>query len=551
MTRLILAGSLLLAAGCPGPAPSAPPEPVPPAPDPPREVTLIPVEAVVQYEQLWPPAGFDPSGRVAVGRRCGAWRDDVYVGRISEERCAAWTRPEADEPSDGRRQPIVLEPETSTNEFLSWIEAPRSQFIAIMHEAGDEGSMGTVEFEVSEIGEVDRRWSRRYSAEPGKGGRRPKGGTMEEDTLERQPAEMITLGMRDDVLEVEWRQCFHGAMQLARPGENGERWVERGWCEPHGRSMKGCELLDLAPSRGYALSMCGKGALTLVGPGGERVDLGTVVSRADEDSLEWSWGRDWLVTIDRSNGVVWRSLEQPASGRTLGPSEAWVPTILGPDLDRIVLRDGEGLQVFDAISGQSRARVATTLGPAIGAALSPSGERLAVTDGVMVEARSLSDDTPLATWDAAGSPYLAWRQDERVVFSGPDILGPTLAWDLERGAVPDALPERGAAFPLDPSWRWRLLDRHRVRRVIDGLALSFDASGVLLDDGRFEGSPEGLGDLMYRVGEDRAYSPMLAPEAMRPVMEVEGLRATFFAGRPIATDPITVTESQRDALLGR
>jgi hypothetical protein len=248
--------------------------------------------------------------------------------------------------------------------------------------------------------------------------------------------------------------------------------------------------------------------------------------------------------------VVLRSLSAPTKTTRLGPASSWVPTTLAPQLDRIVLHHEGLVRLLDA-TGRELVSTSTSLGSVAHAALSPSQRWLALTDGAQIEVLHLDGSGGggrVSTWPAEGTGYLAWRQDERIVFSGPDPEGPTEAWVPGEGiSRADALPEyeRGS---LDSAWRWSLRSSNRVRRMVDGQEIWFDEAGVLLDDGRFEGTPTALDGLIFRLGDDALGSPMIPPGMMRTVLERDGLSEDFFAGRAVDGQPLRVTDAQRDAL---
>lgn len=62
----------------------------------------IPITVVEQLALTDVPAGFDPTGSIAVGPECQAWRaDSVFLGPIPEDRCALWSDPEVVVAPDG------------------------------------------------------------------------------------------------------------------------------------------------------------------------------------------------------------------------------------------------------------------------------------------------------------------------------------------------------------------------------------------------------------------------------------------------------------------
>ena len=167
---------------------------------------------------------------------------------------------------------------------------------------------------------------------------------------------------------------------------------------------------------------------------------------------------------------------------------------------------------------------------------------MAFTNGAKIEVFDLAAGQPGKAWDAPETGYLAWRQDETVVFSGPDGSKPTAAWDLDGGDQTSGLPDLKYS-DLDPSWRWSLQTPNRVMRTVDGLELWFDGAGVMLDDGRFEGRLEALEGVMYRLGEDMLASPMVSADRVRSVMEREGLAAYFILRDPAAPEGFATRET--------
>ncbi|MEM9461238.1 MAG: hypothetical protein AAGF11_44150 [Myxococcota bacterium] len=426
---------------------------------------------------------------------------------------------------------------------VEWTSGPRPQLVAVTSRTDDDDydyesglQHSSYQIEVVELSE-DRRqfWEEEVDAidlpDP-----------EESRWTEMVDRELLWAGAHEEV-QLAWTHCFTKYEQIEGPDDIDVK--ETHWCEHTMKLPKKCELLERDPSHTLTLARCGANdELTLLGGQrlGQRIGLGVT------DDARWSWGAGWLVTVDSKTGVVLRSLATPNKAQVLGPAEAWVETTLGSEQDRLVLHDEVGLQLWDAKAGRRLQTVPTRLPKATWAALSPSGERLAVTDGTQIEATVLGATQPAKTWAALDAGVLAWRQDERVVFSGPNIDRPTVAWDVETtDALNDGVPELGDAV-VDPGWRWAMSTPHRAIRLIDGLAIWFDDSGVMLDDGRFEGEPAVLGDIMIRLGDDPLSSPIFAPEELHSLMGREGLARDFFAGRPIEDGPTTITVAQRDAL---
>jgi len=422
-----------------------------------------------------------------------------------------------------------------------WTEGPRPQLIAITRGSytgpGDGGiDEGKYEIEIVELSETHRRlWSESVESV----GLPSDDDDTDDLWVEMTERELLSAGAGEEV-ELVWKHCFtrHDDGEDSE-GETGTEETE--WCDLSVELPKDCEFIEMSPGHDRMLADCGdESMLTLLGEG--RVELGG-------PELGWVWGEQWLVTVGDADGVVLRSMAAPATAKRLAPATAWVETVMGPSHDRVLLQESGSLRLVDALTGRDVERVPTTLSEVSGAALSGSGRSLALTDGATIEAIDLTGKREPHRWSALDAKVIAWRQDERAVFSGPNASAPTMAWDVRKGEpLEGAVPELGEA-QLDPTWRWALSTPHRVIRMIDGLEIWFDESGVLLDDGRFEGEPEALGDIMVRLGDDPLLSPTVDPEDLGSVLRTEGLAEDFFAGRPIGTGPSTITVRQRDGFL--
>ncbi len=348
---------------------------------------------------------------------------------------------------------------------------------------------------------------------------------------------LVDARVSDAGIETAWHHCFE--LVTHRPGE-AER--ARPWCESSLDLPHRCELRDLAPDADGVLARCGRrtGSLTWLA-GDTRVDLKV------KDGAKWTWGRGWLVTVETDSGVRLHPLSAVDRPVELGPAHAWVPMTMGPALDRVLLHVKARVRLLDG-QGTERTTAQIHIGAPVHAALSASAGRLALTDGQRIEVIDLSDGRSVKTWSAPDARFIAWRQDERILWSGDSDEEPTAAWDPSEGvAVPDAIPDlRG--YQLDPTWRWSVLTSNRVMRMLDGQELWFDDAGALLDSGLYEGRPAALSGVMYRLGEDPLSSPVVGAEHVRAVVERKGLVEDFFAGRALSTEPAMITPAQRDAL---
>ncbi len=426
-----------------------------------------------------------------------------------------------------------------------WSEGPLPRFMATTSTADDEFTEGLelafYEIRITELGAPTRTWTQEYEEVEVPLPYTDKAWVemterellvargLGEGTAGRSEDE--DEGEGEDVIASAWHECF----ELVTNADRGKT-KKREWCTSSLDLPRRCEFRDLSPRGEGVLARCGRrdGSLTFL-MDGERHDLKIA------GDAEWAWGETWLATIDDVSGVTLRTLAAPKRSSRLGSARAWVDTTLGPSLDLIVLEDAGQVRIFDALSGEVRSSVKTELDAVRHAALSPSEQRLALTDGSTIETFDLTTEARLGSWAANHTRYLAWRQDGAVVFSGPDPSVPTAAWDGRDGSPrADALPEGLYPDTLDPSWRWSLVTPNRVKRMVDGLEIWFDESGVLLDDGRFEGDPAALSGVMYRLGEDFFDSPMVESQRMRAVMHRDGLAEDFFAGRPIDMSPIRV-----------
>jgi len=332
-----------------------------------------------------------------------------------------------------------------------------------------------------------------------------------------------------------WRTC-----SADRDDETGET----GTCRVSLDLPAGCEFHDLSPDGTQVAAVCEpSGALMLLHDPPVELD-----GSGDAEIL---WGSKSLATVSATAGVVWRPLDDPQTSRLLGPHSAWVDAVFGSVHNRLLLHEDGELRVVDLATGQAVGRVPVPLAAIKAAAWSTSGQRLAMSDGAVVTTLDLPTGKLMATWEAPGTVKLAWRQDDRVLFSGLSPDSPTSAWDPGTGtSVPNAVSSIGDG-DLDPTWRFSVTAQNRVLRVLDGLEIWVDEGGVMLDDGRYEGTPATQGSIKIRAGEDMLNAPMFSPHELASVFERPGLADAFFSGKVIDSAPAVITVEQRDAALAK
>lgn len=410
-----------------------------------------------------------------------------------------------------------------------WSDGPRAQLVSVMTGMGEDGDEGFERF--GDLGDLEHVVAVAEFSEDGvKLWQETTPPVAHDASSWVQERDLLAARGGNPVSSV-WRHCTS-----TRGDETGS--AER--CTVTRKLPRDCEFVDLSPDGQRILASCGTSSALTLQDDARWIEL--------EASLgaKVVWGATWLVTVDEPSGVRWRDLAAPQSSRHFGAQEAWINTTLGPQHDRLLVSDESGVRMIDATTGRASRSISTTLARPQSAALSTSGERLAITDGRVVETLDLERGTSLARWESA-TAKLAWRQDDRMVFSGDTVDAPHEAWDPQTGeARPDALPDLGSQT-LDPTWRFAVSTPHRITRLLDGQSLWFDAHGAMLDDGRYDGAPAALQAIKIRIGSDMLTSPLFSPDELPSILQRKGLASAFFGGHPIAPAPTAASSEQRDA----
>lgn len=307
-----------------------------------------------------------------------------------------------------------------------------------------------------------------------------------------------------------------------------------------------CELLDVGSGHGAELHDCGGRVMLRKGSAQHVLPL-------DAAATFWWWMRGGALVLDDGDRFLIVDAASGAIGLQREGVAAGLDGKLGPELDRMVLVDEQGLEVLDTRSLQTLTRIADP--QVVDVAFAPAGDRIALLSEGEVVVHALPGGEPLGRF-ALPSPgggaihQIAFRQDGAALWLGdeqPLVLIDAASGQPREGELVAAITsELGEGGEIDPTWRFVANDEFgTLMRTLDARMLEWrgasDDTAMVPETGQYQGQPPGI-EYAFRVGNDPLAVPEFDAESLAEALEVPDLVERFLRGEPIPAPTIDASE---------